>query len=181
MANLIKHYGEILAQDLHWALTHNWYLRFPDPRFKDPAYGGIEEMSLWVDKLRWVPAESVNEQIASLGPNQISMGHLIYSYPEQRGTSKYLSITIYDTDDLVLTRMFKLWMDFIVPPDGTALRPLSIASRRIEVHKVDNRKRPIRSYAYRVFPAQDINYQGQAAPNFHQITVELFVIAESRL
>lgn len=170
-----------------WAVSSNWSLSLVDPKFRDPAYGGVTDLGLFLRDPNaspetgiLLPVESVEEQIASITDNQLMVGHLFYRYPQERGLVKSLSVSFYDDAKYRLSKMFQAWIDFAIPPTPkSALKPLSVIQRKVIFTRWDPaREKPVWQKSYFVFPNGALTYQATSQPELVRFQIELVVVRE---
>lgn len=180
----LKDYKFLVAAPVDWAISTFWSLQLVDPKFRDPSYGGVTDLGVFLadplSKNVIVPIETIDERISAATDNQINMGHLFYRYPSERGMQKSLSISFYDDAKYRFSRMFQKWMDWSIPPTPEhTMKPLSAVQRKVILTRwnYDNKK-IVWQRSYFVFPNGELSFQGTGTPDLVKFQIELVVVKE---
>ncbi|AUR83153.1 hypothetical protein NVP1031O_171 [Vibrio phage 1.031.O._10N.261.46.F8] len=125
------------------------------------------------DKL--IPALDVSLNIWSLDTLDHAYGNTSLKTP--LGTSSFpLSITFYDSEDLILTNWFEQWVNTTILVMPGCVRPLSTSHKQVEVRKLNRQHEIVKQWKLLVVPDGSADFTGNAGSSELRQMVHQFVI-----
>lgn len=123
----------------------------------------------------WIPAQTVEEELASVESYSAAVYNTTLKFPESTGA---FHVTILFADDYKhsITAWLTEWVNSTVLGGGLRVATISECSKILHVRKLDSRGGIVKNNAYIVYPEGAFNYTGDGESSLATISAKFVVV-----
>lgn len=158
-----------------WARSYLWDIKFFNPNISN---NGVEPFPLSPFD-EWFPAVDVDEPFFDVNSQTFTFYNRPLNIPITQGGLK-LNITFMDSENRVLTRWFKQWVEVFIFNNGEYVSTLSECLRKIAIRKLNHERQITEETVYFIYPDQTFGDSLKSDNALSQFTLSFTVAAYTR-